>query len=56
MVLKIYGDLVPGVQRIICVLNEKGVPYETISISMAKGEHKSPNILRSNPSVRFLTS
>jgi len=49
MVLKIYGDLVASVQRIVCVLNEKDVPYETIPISLAKGEHKSPQYLEKQP-------
>jgi hypothetical protein len=49
MVLKIYGDWVACVQRIACVLNEKGVPYETIPVSMAKGEHKSPQYLEKQP-------
>ena len=49
MVLKIYGDWVACVQRIACVLNEKGVPYETIPVSMANGEHKSPQYLEKQP-------
>lgn len=49
MVLKIYGEWVACVQRIACVLNEKGVPYETIPVSMAKGEHKSPEYLEKQP-------
>ena len=49
MVLKIYGDWVACVQRIACVLNEKGVPYETIPVSMAKGEHKSPQYIEKQP-------
>ena len=49
MVLKIYGDWVACVQRIACVLNEKGVPYETIPVSMAKGEHKTPQYIEKQP-------
>jgi len=49
MVLKIYGNWVPVVQRIACVLVEKGVPYEMIPVSMAKGEHKSPQYLEKQP-------
>lgn len=49
MVLKVYGDWVQSVQRVICVLIEKGVPYEMVPISMAKGEHKSPQYLEKQP-------
>jgi glutathione S-transferase len=49
MVLKIYGDWLTSVQRIVCVLIEKGVPYEMIPISVAKGEHKTPQYLEKQP-------
>jgi hypothetical protein len=49
MVLKIYGELVASVQRIVCVLNEKDVPYEIVPTSIPKGEHKSPQYLEKQP-------
>jgi len=49
MVLKIYGNFVAAVQRVICVLNEKGVPYESVPISRDKGENKTPEYLEKQP-------
>ncbi|KAG5634673.1 hypothetical protein H0H81_001136 [Sphagnurus paluster] len=46
MTLKLYGT---RVQRVITVLNEKGVPFELIEVDLMKGEHKAPQFLEKQP-------
>jgi glutathione S-transferase len=50
MVLKVHG--VKGstcTQRVLTALNEKGVPYELITINFAKAENKSETYLKLQP-------
>jgi len=50
MVLKLYG--VPNstcTRRVACVLKEKEIPYELISVDFSVGEHKSPEYLKKQP-------
>jgi len=49
VVLKLHGALTPCTQRVLCVLYEKGAPFELIPVDLATGEHKSPEHLEKQP-------
>ena len=49
MVLKLYGPESPFVRLVAVVLLEKQVPFEVISVDLAKGEHKTPEYLTKHP-------
>ena len=49
MVLKLYGPESPFVRLVAVVLLEKQVPFEVISVDLAKGEHKTPEYLSKHP-------
>ena len=44
-----YGSGSPFSWRVQLVLEEKGLPYESVLLSFAKGEHKSPEHLARSP-------
>jgi glutathione S-transferase len=44
-----FGSGSPFAWRVQLVLEEKGLPYEPVLLSFAKGEHKSPEHLARNP-------
>ncbi len=44
-----YGSGSPFSWRVQLVLEEKGLPYEPVLLSFAKGEHKSPEHLARSP-------
>lgn len=59
MVLKLYGSPVSTCTRRVAVtLKEKNVPFEFITVDIAKGEHKSPDFLVKQPfgQVPYLVS
>jgi glutathione S-transferase len=43
----------PNPRRATIFLKEKNLPFETIHCDMAKGEHKSPEFLKKNPSGKI---
>ena len=50
IVLKAYGTYrSPWVRLVAAVLIEKEVPFELVSVDLAKGEHKSPEYLAKHP-------
>jgi glutathione S-transferase len=50
MVLKLYGvPLSPSVIRVGVVLHEKNIPFEFVTVDLAKGEHKTPEFKAKNP-------
>src|SRR5205823_8420249 len=44
-----YGSGSPFSWRVQLILEEKGLPYEPVLLSFAKGEHKSPEHLARSP-------
>lgn len=47
-----YGSA-PNPRKVRICLAEKGVDYELVQVDMAKGEHKSPEFLKMNPSGKI---
>lgn len=47
-----YGRA-PNPRRVKIFLAEKGIEVELVSVDMAKGEHKSPEFLKKNPSGKI---
>lgn len=49
--MKLYNyGTAPNPRKVIIFLREKGIEYETIEVDMLKGEHKTPEFLKKNPS------
>ncbi|KAF8441293.1 glutathione S-transferase [Boletus edulis BED1] len=50
MVLKIYGYNMSTCTRLVALIcKEKEIPYELVTINLAKGEHKNPEYLKTQP-------
>jgi len=50
MVLKLYGSPISTCTiRVQAILYEKNIPFEFVTVDMAKGEHKSPEYLEKQP-------
>ena len=52
MVLRLYSDNVhvsPFARLVAAVLLEKGVPFEVVSVDLAKGEQKTTEHLSKHP-------
>lgn len=50
MPLRLYGDKVATcTMRVQVVLEELGLPYDLVEVSLAKGEHKTPEHLERQP-------
>jgi glutathione S-transferase len=50
MVLKLYGAYLSAFVRLVAaVLHEKQVPFELVSIDLAKKENKTPEYLKKHP-------
>ena len=50
MVLKLYGIYrSPWVRLVAAILLEKQVPFELVSVYLAKGEQKTPEFLAKHP-------
>ncbi|CAA7257339.1 unnamed protein product [Cyclocybe aegerita] len=49
MVIKVYGAPTAWTQLVICVLEEKKVPYDYIFVDIFNGEQKSPEFLEKQP-------
>lgn len=50
MVLKLYGfSPSTNTQRVVLVLNELKVPFEYVTVDLAKGEHKSEEYMKIQP-------
>ncbi|KAH7929516.1 glutathione S-transferase [Leucogyrophana mollusca] len=50
MTLKIFGSsLSTCTRRVAVVCKEKNIPYELVSIDLAKGEHKAPSFTQNQP-------
>lgn len=47
-----YGSA-PNPRKVRIFLAEKGLDYELIQVDMAKGEHKTPEFLKKNPSGKI---
>ena len=52
MKLYTYGTA-PNPRKVVIFLAEKGVEYESIEVDMMKGEHKTPEFLKMNPSGKL---
>ncbi|KAF0920192.1 hypothetical protein E2562_033744 [Oryza meyeriana var. granulata] len=52
--MKVYGWLVsPSMAKVLLSLEEAGVEYEVVPLSMSNGDHRRPQYLARNPFVRF---
>ena len=52
MKLYSYGTA-PNPLKVVIFLAEKGLDYELVEVDMMKGEHKTPDFLKKNPSGKF---
>ncbi len=53
--IKLYGSARSSAARCMWLMEEMGVPYETITLNMREGEHKSPEYLKLNPNGKVPT-
>ncbi|KAH9896997.1 glutathione S-transferase C-terminal-like protein [Cubamyces lactineus] len=52
--LTLYGDVLgPNPLKVVIVLEELGLEYNTVSIDIHKGEHKGPEFTKINPNGRL---
>ncbi|XP_021898453.1 glutathione S-transferase F9-like [Carica papaya] len=49
MVVKVYGPAYASPKRVLVVLVEKGIEFETVPVDLVKGEHKHPDFLKLQP-------
>ncbi|KAK4278938.1 hypothetical protein QN277_016710 [Acacia crassicarpa] len=49
MVVKVYGPLCASTKRVLLVLIEKGIEFETVNVDVSKGEHRQPEFLKLQP-------
>lgn len=48
--MKLYGfAFAPNPRKALTYLREKGIPFDYVSVSIAKGEHRSPEFTARNP-------
>jgi GST-like protein len=52
--IDLYALTSPNVQKIFLMLEETGLPYNTILVDVWKGEHFKPEFLKINPNAKIL--
>ncbi|XP_028781351.1 glutathione S-transferase F10-like [Neltuma alba] len=49
MVVKVYGPICAATKRVLLVLIEKGIEFETVHVDVTKGEQRNPEYLKLQP-------
>lgn len=53
MVVKVYGPTCAATKRVLLVLVEKDIEFETVNVDIGKGEHRQPEFLKLQVHLSF---